>query len=148
MDGKPVVGDGAVMTVGTLSRRTGVPVKLLRHYEDLGLIYTVGRGAGGFRLFDTEALWCVGVVTGLRSLGLTLAEISDLTADYLGRPQEPVGPRLAAVLSEVRARTRQQIADLQARLDQIDGFEAQYAGELAGRLDFREHDPRPGATGT
>src|SRR6476620_2912486 len=66
---------GALMTIGTLARRTGVPVKTLREYEDLGLIYTVGRSAGNYRLFGDEALWCVGVVTTLRSLGLTLSEI-------------------------------------------------------------------------
>ena len=37
---------GSVMTIGTLARRTGVPVKTLREYEDMGLIYTVGRKAG------------------------------------------------------------------------------------------------------
>ncbi|HEY3869111.1 MAG TPA: MerR family transcriptional regulator [Actinocrinis sp.] len=61
-----------------LSRRSGVPVKTLREYEDLGLIYTVGRSAGNYRLFDSEALWCVEVVGALRSLGLTLAEITEL----------------------------------------------------------------------
>ena len=42
------------MTIGSLSRRTGVPVKTLRTYEDLGLIYTVGRSPGNYRL-DGEA---------------------------------------------------------------------------------------------
>jgi DNA-binding transcriptional MerR regulator len=61
------------MTIGTLARRTGVPVKTLREYEDLGFIYTVGRSAGNCRLFDEEGLWCVGVVGTLRGLGLTLS---------------------------------------------------------------------------
>ncbi len=101
-----------VMTIGVLSRRTGVPVKALREYEDLGLIYTVGRSAGNYRLFDDEALWCVAVIGILRGLGLTLAEIGDLTASYLQRPAEPVGPRLAEVLGAVRARTEDKIAEL------------------------------------
>ena len=80
-----LVGQAArPMTIGVLSRRTGVPVKVLRTYEDLGLIYTVGRSAGNYRLFGDEALWCVRVVGGLRSLGLTLAEIQTLAAVYLG----------------------------------------------------------------
>ncbi|HEX5401472.1 MAG TPA: MerR family DNA-binding transcriptional regulator, partial [Pseudonocardiaceae bacterium] len=33
-------GRSAVMTIGALARRTGVPVKALREYEDAGLIYT------------------------------------------------------------------------------------------------------------
>jgi hypothetical protein len=53
-----------VMTIGTLSRRTGIPVKALRAYEDMGLLYTVGRSPGNYRLFGEEALWCVGVVSG------------------------------------------------------------------------------------
>jgi DNA-binding transcriptional MerR regulator len=43
------------MTIGALSRRTGIPVKALRTYEDMGLIYTVGRSPGNYRLFDDEA---------------------------------------------------------------------------------------------
>jgi len=42
----PASRQSTVITIGALSRRTGVPVKALREYEDLGLIYTVGRSAG------------------------------------------------------------------------------------------------------
>ena len=105
-----------VMTIGTLSRRTGVPVKTLREYEDFGLIYTVGRSAGNYRLFGDEALWCVGVVASLRGLGLTLAEIHELASSYLGLPGDPIGPRLAEIVLAVRARTEERIASLQALL--------------------------------
>jgi DNA-binding transcriptional MerR regulator len=132
------------MTIGTLSRRTGVPVKTLREYEDLGFIYTVGRSAGGFRLFEDEALWCVEVVTTMRSFGLTLAELRDLTPVYLKQDGEPFGPRLAAVVRAARARAEAQIADLQQRLHRIDAFEITYADELAGSADFRASDPRSG----
>lgn len=130
------------MTIGRLSRQTGVAVKTLRTYEDLGLIYTVGRSEGNYRLFGDEALWCVAVVGALRDLGLTLAEIQQLTEAYLTRPGEPDGPRLAAVLTSVRARTEAQIAELRGRLARIDEFERQCADELAGRADFRAQDPR------
>ncbi len=130
------------MTIGRLARQTGVPVKTLRAYEDLGLIYTVGRSAGNYRLFGDEALWCVAVVGALRDLGLTLAEIQRLTEAYLARPGEPDGPRLSAVIACVRARTEAQIAELHDRLARIDDFEHQYADELAGRADFRACDPR------
>jgi MerR family transcriptional regulator, copper efflux regulator len=136
-----------VMTIGTLSRRTGVPVKALREYEDLGLIYTVGRSAGNYRLFDDEALWCVGVITTLRGLGMTLAEIEDLAASYLQRSDEPIGPRLAGVLRAVRARAEHRIAELREVLRRIDDYQAQFADQLAGRADFRALDPRSGASG-
>jgi MerR family copper efflux transcriptional regulator len=136
----------AAMTIGGLARRTGVPVKTLREYEDLGFIYTVGRSAGNYRLFGEEALWCVAVVGTLRELGLTLAEIRALTSIYLGRTDEPIGPRLAQTLQAVRARTEDRIADLQALLSRIAEYETAHADELSGSTDFRAHDPRFAAT--
>ena len=138
----------AAMTIGTLSRRTGIPVKALRAYEDMGLLYTVGRSPGNYRLFDDEALWCVAVVSGLRKLGLTLEEIRGVAVDYLQKTDEPVGPRLAGVLKNVRGRTERQIAELRERLQLIDDFERAAAAELAGIADFRDMDPRARTTGT
>jgi MerR family transcriptional regulator, copper efflux regulator len=125
------------MTIGTLSRRTGVPVKALRDYEDASLIYTVGRSAGNYRLFDDEALWCVAVVGSLRSLGLTLAEIERLAGSYLVQAGEPIAPRLAALLAAVRARTAERITELEQLLERVDAFEADHLDELEGRVDFR-----------
>lgn len=130
------------MTIGRLSRRTSVTVKVLRQYESLGLIYTVGRSSGNYRLFDEEALWCVGVVGGLRALGLTLTEIQELTSSYLAQAGEPIGPRLAGLLGAVRGRTQDRISALQQLLERIDSFEADHADELSGRVDFRAQDPR------
>jgi len=108
----------------------------------MGLIYTVGRSAGNYRLFDEDALWCVGVVSGLRTLGLTLSEIQELASNYLAHTGEPVGPRLAGVLKVVRARTERRIAELQELLGRLDEFEVAAAAELAGQADFRTQDPR------
>ncbi len=135
-----------VMTIGALSRRTGVPVKTLRKYEDLGLIYTVGRSAGNYRLFDDEALWCVGVVGRLRGLGLTLAEIQEITVLYLERRDEPIGPKLAEVLRGVRTRTEQRIDELRRLLQRIEEFEAEQGADLP-RFDPRAQDPRFGGLG-
>ncbi|MGD0372798.1 MAG: MerR family transcriptional regulator [Candidatus Dormibacteria bacterium] len=141
-------GDEAsvLMTIGKLSRRSGVPVKTLREYEQMGLIYTLGRSAGNYRLFGDEALWCVRVITGLRELGLTLTEIENLSAAYLSPSDEPLGPRLADLLAAVRARTEQRIDELRLRLARIREFEATHAAELSGAADFRTDDPRGRST--
>ncbi|WP_233899329.1 MerR family transcriptional regulator [Pseudonocardia dioxanivorans] len=133
---------GTPMTIGELSARTGVPVKRLRRYDDLGFLYTVGRSAGNFRLYDESALWCVRAVETWRSLGLTLDEIGDLTEAYLTQPDEPIGPHLARQLQTVRHRTRARIAELTQLLDRIEEFETRNRAALAGEWDFRETDPR------
>jgi DNA-binding transcriptional MerR regulator len=131
-----------MMTIGALSRKSGVPVKTLREYEDMGLLYTVGRSPGNYRLFDDDALWCVEVVRNLRGLGLTLAEIKDLAGSYLQRTDEPIGPTLASAVQAARMRIEERIADLQIVLRRINDFEASHAAELAGQDDFRTQDPR------
>lgn len=138
---------GDLMTIGELSRRTGVSVKVLRRYDDYGLLYSAGRSAANYRLYDESALWCVGVITGLRNLGLTVTEIRQLAAVYLGAPEDPIGPRLAEHLAGVKSRIDARIAELVALRDRISDFEAAHRAALAGRsqLDFRRADPRPPA---
>lgn len=117
-------------------------MKALRHYEDLGLLYTLGRSPGNYRLFGDEALWCVRVVSGLRSLGLTLAEIEHVARVYLDGSHQPIGPVLAELLRTVRSRTERDIVALEVRLARLDEFEAKHERALAGRATFREQDPR------
>jgi DNA-binding transcriptional MerR regulator len=122
-----------VMTIGQLSRRTGVPIKILREYEHLGFLYTLGRSAGNYRLFGEEAMWCVQVVQSLRSLGLTLKEIQTLTVRYTERPCEPIEPLLCERLAQVLARIEARIASLEALRRRVLDFQA--AGASApGRL--------------
>jgi len=113
-----------VMTIGQLSRRTEVPIKVLREYERLGFIYTLGRSDGNYRLFGDEALWCVQVVQSLRSLGLTLKEIQTLTVRYTERPCEPIEPLLNELLAQALARIEGRISSLEALRRRVLDFQA------------------------
>src|SRR5262244_3975894 len=95
---------GTLMTVGELAERTGISRKAIRSLEERGLIYSAGRSESNYRLYDEDALWCVQMISGLRSLGLTLGEIERFAADYLERPEEAAGPMLAALLETVHRR--------------------------------------------
>jgi DNA-binding transcriptional MerR regulator len=132
------------MAIGQLSRRTGVPIKALREYERLGLIYTLGRSESNYRLFGEEALWCVQVILSLRSLGLTLKEIQEVSAFYCERPAEPVGPHLAQRLNRVLTRIEARLTELQAVRQRIYDFQAAHAAALAGQTDLALYssDPR------
>ena len=120
-----------VMTIGQLSQRTGVPIKVLRRYEDLGFLYTPGRSESNYRLFGEEAVWCVLVIQGLRSLGLTLKVIQTLVWCYLVRPGKPSGVLLEALLAQARARVEDRITALQTERQRILEFQAVCAGAPA-----------------
>src|SRR5260370_33417166 len=87
------------MTVGQLARRTGVPIKALRTYEDLGFLSTLGGSESNYRLFGEETMRCVQAIQGLRSLGLTLEESQALATCCFERPGQTRG----ALLEETRA---------------------------------------------
>ena len=116
-------------------------MKRLREYEGAGLIYTAGRTAAGYRLFDEEAVWCVALVGNLRGPGLTLAEVRDLAGVYLQQPDVPIGPKLAELLDKVRGRIDARITELQQVMQRIDEFESRHVAELAGGANFRARDP-------
>lgn len=63
------------LRIGELARHTGVPVKTLRYYEDLGLLPAAERSSGGFRLFGPDALQRLAFIRRLKHLGLSLEEI-------------------------------------------------------------------------
>lgn len=134
----------ALMTVGELSRRTGTPAKALRAWTDLGLVYSAGRSPAGYRLYDESALWCAAVIGELRGLGLTIAEIRELAAVYLGQPGEPIGPHLAALLRRARDRADTRIRNLQDLRERIDQALASDELDLTGDT-LRYTDPRHGA---
>lgn len=136
------------MTIGQLSRRTGVPIKTLREYEALGFLYTLGRSESNYRLFGDEALWCVQVVQGLRALGLTLNEIQTLTTRCTERPDEPFEPLLNEHLAQAFARVEARIASLQALRQRILDFQAARAGVQTPPFELVRlfaADPRRGA---
>lgn len=64
--------------VGELAARTGVTVRTLHHYDQIGLLRPAGHSAGGHRLYAEEDLLALQQVLMLRYLGLPLAEITRL----------------------------------------------------------------------
>jgi MerR family copper efflux transcriptional regulator len=135
--------DSGLMTVGELSRRTGLSIKAIREYEAFGLIYSAGRSEGNFRLFDDTALWCARVIGEMRSVGLTIKEIKRLADTYFAEPDEPIGPKIAEALDRAEQRIDAQLEELEAVRRRIAAYRLDHAASLAGRdPDFAGSDPR------
>jgi MerR family copper efflux transcriptional regulator len=144
MTGRAASSDGGLMTVGGLARRSGLTVKAIRQYEALGLIYSAGRSEGNYRLYDESALWCAQAISTLRALGLTIKEIGEFGSAHLSRPEEPIGPRLAAFLNRAEQRIDDRIAELEAVRGRIRDYRVEHAAALAGQSNTNPlgQDPR------
>ena len=65
-----------LLTIGEVSRRSGVASSALRYYEQLGLI-TSGRAGSGHRRYARPVLRRIAFIVFAQRIGLTLEEIGD-----------------------------------------------------------------------
>lgn len=63
--------------IGLVAKESGVPIKTIRYYEELGLLKASSRTEGGYRLFDTDVLARLNFIKRSQSLGLSLLEIKE-----------------------------------------------------------------------
>lgn len=66
------------MQIGKLAKKTGLSVRAIRYYEELGLIDPSGHSTGGFRLYGEDSVKRLEVIAFLKELDLTLAEIRQI----------------------------------------------------------------------
>ena len=76
----PAHEPGELLTIGEMSRRTGVAASALRYYEDLGLVGSV-RTAGNQRRYPRHMLRRVSLVTVAKRLGMPLSDVGEAFGD-------------------------------------------------------------------
>ena len=69
------------LTIGDVSRKTGIAHSAIRYYESLGLLPKPPR-AGGWRRFPPEVVTRLQVIRTARDLGFTLDDIRVLLVDF------------------------------------------------------------------
>lgn len=67
--------DAELFSIGQLAARTGLTSRTIRFWSDAGLVPPASRSAGGYRLYDAEAVARLDLVWTLRELGLGLEVI-------------------------------------------------------------------------
>lgn len=68
--------------VGALAKRTGVSVRALHHYDELGLLSPSHRSASGYRLYTAADVVRLQQIRSLRMLGFSLEQ----SREFLDRP--------------------------------------------------------------
>ncbi|BCJ66304.1 MerR family transcriptional regulator [Polymorphospora rubra] len=89
------------MNIGELARRSGLSVKTVRYYSDLGLVPEVARTHSGHRRYDAQAAARLDLVRTLRELGLDLATIRQVL-DRQADLTEVVARHAEAVDAQIR----------------------------------------------
>jgi len=79
--------DGDTMNIGDVSELSGLTVKTIRYYEEIGLVRPA-RGANGYRDFDETDLHKLVFVRRARSLGFSVEDCRLLLSLYEDRSRE------------------------------------------------------------
>lgn len=78
------------LTIGELSRQTGVKVPTIRYYEQIGLLAEPLRTEGQQRRYETEAVRRLNFIRHARELGFEVEAIRQLL-DLTGTPERSCG---------------------------------------------------------
>src|SRR5512146_1429229 len=101
-------------TVGDLARLTGVTVRALHHYDEIGLVRPSERTAAGYRLYSDADVHRLQQVLLFRELGLPLEEIA-AAIDETGNREDLLRQHREALLAK-RTRLDAMVAAVDAAL--------------------------------
>jgi DNA-binding transcriptional MerR regulator len=115
--------------VGELAKRTGLSVRTLHWYDEIGLLSPSHHTESGHRLYAASDLARLQQIKSLRRLGFSLEEIRDCLGRAEFAPQQVIGLHLA--------RLREQIALEQRLCDRLEALAAHLrAAEAVSAEEF------------
>lgn len=95
------------LKIGEVANLTGMSVKTIRYYEEIGLLEpTTTRAESGYRLFNSQVLNRLAFIKRSQSLGLSLSEIRDILEVH-DSGELPCGAVKQHLLIKVEAITEQ-----------------------------------------
>lgn len=112
------------MRIGELADRTGLSIRTVRHYDDVGLLHPTGRTEGGFRLYSDDDLQRLLVIRRMKPLGYSLEQMAELLGilDGLQVADGAERNRLQAQLDAYVVDTEERRAKLACNLEWADEF--------------------------
>ncbi|MFC3688863.1 MerR family transcriptional regulator [Aquipuribacter hungaricus] len=124
---------GDRLQIGEIAARTGLSLKSIRYYEEMGLLTSV-RSAGGFRLYTEDAVARVLLIMHMKPLDFSLAdmkELLDAVDPFPGQERVPAGrAELRALVQRYRDEVDARTIKLRKRLSDAEAFGAQLSRQL------------------
>ena len=109
--------------IGSVAKESGVPIKTIRYYEEIGLLKTSGRTEGGFRIFSSDVLARLNFIKRAQRLGLSLAEIKDFL-DIHDQGELPC--------DRVKLKLEDKISEIEQQIQQLQILKLELKGLLSG----------------
>lgn len=118
------------MQIGEASAASGVSAKMIRYYEDIGLIPSATRKDSGYRLYVESDLHRLRFIHRARELGFSVERIRDLLRLWNDRKRPS---------REVKKLAAQHIAELETQIARMQGLR----DTLKHLADACDGDSRP-----
>jgi MerR family transcriptional regulator, copper efflux regulator len=137
------------VSIGEAARRSGLTVKMIRHYDQLDLVRPSLRSMAQYRYYSEEDLHRLRFVGRARRLGFSMAQIRELLALWQGRrPSREVKSLALAHVNDLERR----IAELQGMRDTLKSLAANCRADarpscpILEDLAVRDGDAKPSFT--
>lgn len=108
----------AALTIGEISRASGVHVETVRYYQGLGIVRTPPRPQSGFRRYDAQDIARLRFIKRAQHLGFTLDEVKALLQLEDGRNCRETRLLAEHKLSEIENK----VADLERMRSALQGL--------------------------
>ncbi|MDP3894987.1 MerR family transcriptional regulator [Nocardioides sp.] len=128
------------MQIGEVASLTGLSLRTIRYYEEMGLVAPSTRTTGGFRLYTASDVARLKVVKRMKPLDFRLEEMKDLleTLDGLGGAQGSRRDDLVSKLEMYLEAAQARVAAVREQLAIADGFASDLSAELSRHKNARE----------
>jgi DNA-binding transcriptional MerR regulator len=111
-----------LLRVGEVAKATGLTVRALHHYDEIGLLVPSGRSEAGYRLYSDGDVARLYRILALRAVGFTLEEIGEALGEEGGDPRTAVRRHLERIDEQLRlgAQLRDRLTHILDVLDRAD----------------------------
>jgi DNA-binding transcriptional MerR regulator len=124
-----------LLQIGEVAEQTGLSLRTVRYYEQMGLITPERRSDGGFRLYSSVQVTRLRLIKRMKPLGFHIDQMRELleARDTLHAVDSAPAARDAAahLLAEYAQSANQRVRDLREQLTHAQDFSDQLAREVA-----------------
>lgn len=108
------------LNIGDAAKATGVTAKMIRHYEEVGLLPKVRRTMSGYRMYSAQDVHMLRFIKHARSLGFSMKQIEALVGLWRDtrRPSSKVKALALAHINELDQKIRE-LETMRATLNRL-----------------------------